>query len=617
MKPAWERASFVRYGSALLAVLAMAAARYALAPWLGVRAAYLPFAFVVLSVVLWCGPLPAALAAVLCLAFGLFFSSGQDWSVGGLLEAATFVVIAFGIILLGDVMNRSRRRVTESDRQATDVAEELNLLIDGAQGLAIYMLDPAGRVTIWNAGAERLKGWSEAEAVGRHTSMFYPAEAIAAGKPEADLERARTLGRLEAEDWRLRKDGTEFLASISMTALVDDAGELRGFAKIVSDITERRASETMIAERENHLRSILATVPDAMVVIDEGGAILSFSNTAQALFGYTETEVIGRDVSLLMPEPEREQYNRHLERYLRTGQAHIIGQARVVTARRKDGSVFPVELSIGEANGGAARTFTGFLRDLTQRQEAERRLQDMQAELIHVSRISAMGTMASTLAHELNQPIAAVVNYVEAVRDLLLNPAPDDLPMMREALDSAAKEGLRAGDIVRGLRNFVARGDVARTVELLPALVAEACMLGLLGAREKGVETVFVLDPLASPVFVDRIQIQQLLINLMRNACEAMECAPVRRLTIASRADESDYVLVTVSDTGSGIAPGVLDQLFTAFVSTKQEGMGLGLSICRTIVEANEGRIWAESAANGGTHFHFTLPRAYGDGDHD
>jgi two-component system sensor kinase FixL len=169
---------------------------------------------------------------------------------------------------------------------------------------------------------------------------------------------------------------------------------------------------------------------------------------------------------------------------------------------------------------------------------------------------------------------------------------------------------MRAGHIVRRLRDFVSRGEVEKTVEKLPALINEASVLGLIGATEKGVEPHFDLDPYASPVLVDKVQIQQVLINLIRNAVDAMAQSPQRRLLVISRNDQPGFVRVTVSDTGPGVDPAVASQLFTAFVSTKSGGMGLGLSICRTIVEANGGRIWMEPREGGGTSFHFTLVRA-------
>jgi len=605
-----QRSTPFRYGFAVLAVLLTAAAREALAPLLVERAPFLPFVLAILVTVFWSGVAPAIFSVALSLLFGLYFSGLGDLQGGAWLEAAIFLLTSAGLILVAHAVNRARGAVLDSDRRATVLAEELNLLIDGAEGHAIYMLDPTGHITIWNSGAERLKGWTEAEVLGQHMSLFYPPEAIDAGKPEADLIRATTEGRFEQEDWRLRKDGSEFLAAVSITALRDPDGRLRGFAKIISDITERRAAEDLLRSRESHLRSILSSVPDAMVVIDAAGIMLSFSTAAQALFGYTEDAVVGRNVSMLMPSPDRERHDAYIRRYLETGEKRIIGKGRVVFAERADGTTFPMELAIGEAAGGVQRIFTGFIRDLTERRQTEARLESIQSELIHVSRLSAMGTMASTLAHELNQPITAIANYAEAVRDQLADLDPADLPMMREALDDTASEALRAGQIVRRLRDFVARGDVEKTIEPLPALINEASVLGLIGAREKGIEPHFDLDPYASPVLVDRVQIQQVVINLIRNACEAMSHSPERRLVVSSAADRPGFVRVTVSDTGPGVSPEMVDQLFTAFVSTKEEGMGLGLSICQTIVEANGGRIWMEPGEGGGSNFHFTLVRA-------
>lgn len=606
-----------RTGVALALVGVTAALRYAAQPWLGDHAAFLPFTLPILLTSIWAGPVAGALAAAMALPFGVRFANIHGFDMSEFVEIGIFALTVSGIIALAERVNRSRDRALANDArakqrsaEASAIAEELNLLIDGAHGHAIYMLDVDGNVTIWNKGAERLKGWSEAEIVGRNSALFYPADAVEAGKPALDLARAAAADRIEEEDWRVRKDGSEFLASVTMTALRDPDGTLRGFAKIISDITERRAAEEAVLSRESHLRSILSTVPDAMVVIDDHGAIISFSAAAERLFGYSEAELLGANVSRLMPNPDRERHDSYLTRYLQTGEKRIIGIGRVVFGERKDGTTFPMELSIGETTEGAQRLFTGFVRDLTERQRTEERLEALQAELIHVSRVSAMGTMASTLAHELNQPITAVANYAETVRDLLDDPDPADFPMIREALDDTAKEALRAGHIVRRLRDFVARGEIEKTVERLPPLINEAAILGLMGAREKGVEPAFDLDPYASPVLVDKVQIQQVLINLIRNAIEAMSESPVRKLTVSSRPDQPGFVRVIVADTGPGVAPEIAAQLFTAFVSSKTEGMGLGLSICRTIVEANGGRIWMLPAPGGGTEFHFTLVRA-------
>jgi two-component system sensor kinase FixL len=502
------------------------------------------------------------------------------------------------------------RREESEDPPGAGLSEELSLLIDAAHDYAIYMLDPAGNVTLWNKGAERLKGWSEAEVLGKHTSLFYPSDQVAAGKPDRDLEETRRKGKLEEEAWRLHKDGSEFLAHVTIAPLYDSAGKLRGFSKIVRDVTEQRAIERKLRASAAHLESILSTVPDAMVVIDVHGHILSFSRAAEKLFCFAEHEVLGCNVSMLMPSPDRDRHDDYLARYLTTGERKIIGRGRVVTGRRKDGSTFPMELFVGEALTDGERVFTGFVRDLSEQKATERRVEELRSGLIHAARVSAMGAMASTLAHELNQPITAIANYMEGIGSLLETPQADDMPMIREALADAAREALRAGQIVRRLREFVGRGEIEKTVEDLPALVAEASELALLGAREHGVTARFDCDARATPVLVDRVQTQQVLINLMRNAIEAMQDSPVRELVVSTRNDEGGMVRVTVSDSGRGIAPELAEGLFRAFESTKPGGMGLGLSICRTIVEASGGRIWAEPRPGGGTSFHFTLVKA-------
>jgi two-component system sensor kinase FixL len=481
------------------------------------------------------------------------------------------------------------------------MAQELGLLIDGAANYAIYMLNTEGLVTIWNLGAERLKGWTEAEIIGSNFSKFYTSEDVLAGKPGADLERAATCGRIEEESWRMRKDGSEFLASVTMTALRDEAGDLRGFGKVIRDITDQKAAEAALVRREHHLSSILATVPDAMIVMNERGIVSSFSTAAEQVFGYTKAEVIGQNVGMLMPLVERRDHDHHLLTYLRTGVPHIIGNLRIATAQRANGEIFPIELAVGEASIAGERIFTGFVRDLTNRHETERQVKELQSELIHVSRVSAMGTMA----------------YLETTRAMIGEPEDAVLTEIAEALDLAAAQSLRAGLIVRRLRAFVDGGDTGFKVERLDLLVEEATSLGLLGAHEAGIKVTMTIAAGLDRVMVDRVQIQQVLVNLIRNAIQSMATCACKELTIATAPDRAGWVRVTVADTGIGLDPHIRDRLFEAFATTKEDGMGLGLSICRTIVEAHGGRIWAEAGADGGTAFHFCVPLAGDDPEGD
>jgi two-component system sensor kinase FixL len=362
-----------------------------------------------------------------------------------------------------------------------------------------------------------------------------------------------------------------------------------------------------LQEGEAHLRSILATVPDAMVVIDERGLIQSFSAAAERLFGLGVEEVRGRNVSMLMPLPYRQEHDGYLARYLCTGEARIIGTGRVVIGQRKDGSTFPMELSVGEVVVEGKRQFTGFVRDLTERQENERRLQELQSELLHVTRLSEMGQMGSALAHELNQPLSAVSNYLAALRRFIAG-AQFDARRADEIIGRALAQTSRAGEIIRSLRALVSKGDTGRQIQSINQVVEEACALALVGVGSQGIVVRMRLDPAAPAAVIDKIQIQQLVLNIVKNAVEAVATAPRREVTIATERRADDVLEITIADTGPGIAEEVRAKLFRPFVTTKANGMGVGLSICRSIAEAHGGRLWADAAPAGGAIFRLTIP---------
>ena len=409
----------------------------------------------------------------------------------------------------------------------------------------------------------------------------------------------RVNGKAQARRW-LRARG-------SIVRSEGGPGHLSG---IVIDIDDQKEIEQALRTRESHLHSILETIPDAMIVIDGKGIMQFFSSAAERQFGYTESEAIGQNVSILMPNPDRSRHDAYLARYRSTGERHIIGIGRIVTGQRKDGTTFPMHLSIGEMQSGGAPYFTGFVRDLTEHQQTQARLQELQSELVHVSRLSAMGEMASALAHELNQPLAAISNYMKGSRRLLADSTDPNILKIESALDRAAEQAIRAGQIIRRLRDFVARGESEKRVERLTKLIEEAGALGLAGAREQGVQLRFNLDPQHDQVLVDRVQIQQVLVNLFRNALEAMAHSSRRELTASNIPVADDMIEVAVSDTGTGFREDVLPNLFQTFFTTKETGMGVGLSISRSIIEAHGGRMWAETNAAGGATFRFTLPAA-------
>ncbi|HEX4367240.1 MAG TPA: PAS domain S-box protein [Rhodopila sp.] len=463
-----------------------------------------------------------------------------------------------------------------------------------------------GVVTDWNRGAEVVFGYEAGEMVGRPISLLLP--------PGQEDETTQILNRIRRgervehyETRRRRKDGAIIDVAITVSPVHDGSGRLLGASKVARDITGAKRAEAALREREAHLQSVLDTVPDAMVVIDPHGVIQSFSQTAGRMFGYAASEVIGKNVRILMPDPDRLRHDEYLRHYLETGEKRVIGRGRVTTGRRKDGSSFPMDLSVGEMASGDGHFFTGFVRDLTERQSAQQQLQDLQAELIRMSRYTAMGEMASTLAHELNQPLTAVASYLNGIRRLLKRGQDVEQGVLLDAVERAAAQTLRAGQIIRRLRAFVSRGETERNIENLAKLIEEASVLALVGVKEAGVRSAFLLGAETVLVLVDKIQIQQVVLNLIRNAIEAMQEVQNRELTVAIETLPNTMAKVSVADTGPGLPPDIAEHLFQPFMTTKREGMGVGLSISRTIVEAHGGRLWAEPNPAGGTVFCMTL----------
>jgi two-component system, LuxR family, sensor kinase FixL len=502
-------------------------------------------------------------------------------------------------------------------RKRRDFGEGMLAAIAQSASAAIVGQTLDGIVIAWNRGAEELYGYTAAEIVGRPISVIVPASHAA--EMDEILDRVRhgeAVTRTDTE--RRHKNGHVLQVALAVSPIHDDAGAVIGASKIAYEIGDRKRTETELQSREAHLRSILETVPDSIIVIDQRGFIASFSPSAERQFGYVAAEVIGKNVSTLMPTPYREAHDGYLHRYLTTGERRIIGIGRIVVGRRKDGSTFPMELAVGEVVLGPVRQFIGFIRDLTERQRTERRLQEVQAELMHVSRLSAMGQMGAALAHELNQPLTAIINYCQAGRRLSETSAGQIPARVGEIMEKAAQQANRAGQIIRRLRQFVEKGSTEHRPEDVNKVVEEASALALVGAKETGIRVSLALSADLPPVAIDKIQVQQVVLNLVRNAVEAMTQSPERNLTIATERAEAN-IAVSVSDTGPGLAEPVMRQLFQPFVTTKEKGMGIGLSICRSIIDAHGGRISAHANATRGTRFVFTLPIATevsGDDDH-
>ncbi len=347
---------------------------------------------------------------------------------------------------------------------------------------------------------------------------------------------------------------------------------------------------------------------DGIVVIDAAGTVLLYNAACERLFGYSAEEVLGNNVNLLMTTRDRRNHDTYIRNYLRTGEAKVIGKGRDVTGRRKDGATIPIRLSIGELRDDADETlFIGTLHDLTETLRTRARIDELQSELMQVARANAVGEMGSALAHELTQPLSAVVGFVEASAALIDQGGGETSAKVREYMDQAVTQSLRAGDVIRLLREFTARGDTERSVTEINVVVEETCRLATLGTGAEGIELELNLAPDLPPVLIDHVQIQQVVLNLVRNSIDALSNCETPNITVATKSGRGE-VEVVVSDNGPGLSPEVRGRVFEPFVSTKPDGIGIGLSICRTIVEAHGGRIAFADGSERGTTFRFSVP---------
>ena len=369
-----------------------------------------------------------------------------------------------------------------------------------------------------------------------------------------------------------------------------------------------RISEPVPILGKDKLRRVIDSALDGMIVIDSSGTVLLYNIACERLFGYCAEEVLGNNVKLLMTTTDRKSHDAYIRNYLRSGTARVIGIGRDVTGRRKDGSTVPIRLSVGELrDDDDTPLFIGTLHDLTETLRARERIEELQSELMQVARASAVGEMGSTLAHELTQPLSAVAGFIEASA-ALIDQSDSEIPAgVREYMDQAVAQALRAGAVVRLLREFTGRGETERSAEDINAVVEEICKLATLGTATDEIDLELNLAADLPPVLIDHVQIQQVVLNLVRNSIDALSDCETRTITVAT-VPGGDMVEVLVNDNGPGLSPEVRERVFEPFVSTKPDGIGIGLSICRTIVEAHGGRIAVDTGTKCGTGFRFSVP---------
>jgi two-component system sensor kinase FixL len=404
----------------------------------------------------------------------------------------------------------------------------------------------------------------------------------------------------------IRRDGDRRQIRASIRPMAVD-GKITQLAGAMIDQTDQRRSEA-------ELRATMSTVPIAMIVIDEKGKIRAFSAAAEEMFGRIAGETIDQPIEILMPEPYRSGHAGYLLRYLMTGEARIIGQSRIMYAVRADGSEFPIELWVGDASTEDERLFTGFIRDHSARFETEAKLQLLQNDLVHVARLSAVGELSMALAHELNQPLGAIVNHLATAEFLVNSESPGNRQRLLKTLANATDQSMRAGAIVKRLRTFIEKGEADKRIEPVAAIVHEATSLLSSAIRQKGISLHIVIEEVRAAIQADRVQMQQVLFNLLRNAIEALEAPGLGRkprLSVTVRLILAETIEIIVEDNGPGISPAVEQRIFQPFMTEKPGGMGVGLSISRRIMEAHGGELRYMAAPDGGARFSMLLPAVF------
>lgn len=488
-----------------------------------------------------------------------------------------------------------------------DEANRLKLLLDNAPGL-IAFLDPDCRYQFASGSHAAWFGVEAASTVGLHARDVLGADAFAAMNPHFEQAMAGHQGTFVGEVQFVR-GGRRFIHSTAIPRSKDGSPPA-GLLVLVTDLTEHTLMERALNASHRRARAVLETAVDGIITIDEKGIVESFNHGAEIQFGYRAAEIIGQNIKILMPRAYADRHDEYLERYIDTGERHIIGIGREVTGRRKDGTEFPAYLSVGEFIEGDQHYYTGFIRDISERKAAELEARIRHNQLAHATRLNSLGELAASIAHEVNQPLAAIVSMAQALlRSLQTGPVEPGL--LSDTLKKVVQQGQRAGTVVNEIRNFVRKERASDFVKYdLNLLLHDVLGLLTYELQQQNVRIRMALDRKALPVRIHRVQVEQVVLNLVQNAIQAMSDATgARVLTVRSqtRSDDPTCVRVDISDTGHGLPEGAEARVFEPFFTTKPDGMGQGLSISKSIIEAHGGEIVATRNHDCGATFTISL----------
>jgi len=584
-----------RYSIALAAVATALLARWAMQGLLGSKVPFLQF-YPAIVAASWFGGLGPGLLATLLSSVAALWSLPPDDSLavsdaGDQLSLAVFAGTGVLIAWLNHRVHLAEaahgRAASESSARHERLDAILNTTADG-----IIVIDARGRIEAFNRGAERLFGYPEAEVVGRNVSVLMPSPHHE--EHDAYLTRYLTTGEakiigLGREVTGRRRDGTLFPVHLSVGEM--SIGGERKFTGMLRDLTRRISLEGQLGASEARWQAVIESAVDGIVVIDSHGRIETFNPAAEEMFGYKADEVHGHNVDMLMPSPYREEHDSYLSRYLATGRPKVIGIGREVQGRRKDGSTFPLHLSVGQITIGGERRFTGILHDLSSRVALESRMREQAA-------LAKLGEMAAVVAHEVKNPLAGIRGVMQVFEKRVASDGTStqilkDIVARIDSLDGMMKD----------LLLFARPPKPKRAPTDVGGLVANTARL--LGEDPMWKEVHVVVDGAASPILADPEMLKIVFQNLLINGAHAMQGQG--RIHVAI--DEVNTMCqIAFSDAGPGIPDDVREKVFTPFFTTKSRGSGLGLPTAKRFIEAHNGQIVIDCPPAGGTTVVVRIP---------
>lgn len=496
--------------------------------------------------------------------------------------------------------------------------ERYRVMVEGVRDYAIFMLDTTGHIVSWNEGAKRIKGWSANEIIGKHFSTFYTTEDLEDRKPERELRIAIATGKYEEEGWRVRKNGSVFWANVVITALFNEQNKHIGFSKVTRDLTEKREHEESLRQSEERYRSLVEQVTDyGIFMLDEKGKIISWNEGAKRIAGYEESEIIGKYFSIFYPEEDILNGKPAYELKVARAEGKYEEEGWRV---RKDGTVFwsSVVITAVYNNDGIHIGFSKVTRDLTERKEAEKALREsyeryrLLAEELKITNQELsyanqeLEQFTSIVSHDLQEPIRSIKSFLKLIDIKLSNLQNEDL---KNYITKAITAADRMRELIRNLLHYsqLSKGEVVEEEVHVEDLVNEAVQNVRTSIEQSNAQITIETD--IDTIEGDRVQLVQLIQNLLSNALKFTDSG-TPKINIRSFREDG-HVKFAISDNGIGIADADMNKIFEIFrrLHTKKEypGTGIGLAICKKIVDRHGGRIWPESKPGKGTTFYFTL----------